>query len=119
MTIYYSKNTKGFYVSEIHGDRIPEDKVEISEALYKVLLKGQSEGKVIDLDKKGKPILIDDPGPAAEELVAVNNARILKEIKDIEQTLQPRAMRDVVLYNDKTKLEELEARIVELRSQLK
>lgn len=119
MTTYYSKSTKGFYISEIHKDNIPEDKVEISEDLHKALVQGQCEGKIIDVDAQGTPCLVDKPVCSDKELVAANNSKIILEIKSIERDLQPRAMRDVVLYNDNARLLELDKQIADLRSQLK
>jgi hypothetical protein len=119
MTIYYSKTTKGFYDSEIHGKNIPEDKVEISKEAHAKLLEGQSFGKVIEGDKKGVPVLRDPPELSGTETATVHNARILAEIRHIEQNFQPRAMRDLILYNDNAKLLELDKQIADLRSQLK
>lgn len=73
--IYYSKSTQGFYSKEIH-ENIPKDAVEITEELHKELLEGQSNGKVINSDEKGHPILVDPTPPTYEELVArVESAR--------------------------------------------
>ena len=59
MTIYYSESTKGFYLSEINGNNLPQDCVEISKDKYKELLKGQSENKQIISDSAGNPTLVD------------------------------------------------------------
>ena len=59
--MFYSKSTNGFYSTEINGDNIPSDAVEISEEEYSALLAGQSEGKVIAADENGYPILVDAP----------------------------------------------------------
>ncbi|WP_077478670.1 DUF4376 domain-containing protein [Rodentibacter trehalosifermentans] len=55
--IFYSPKTKGFYVSEIHGDDIPSDKIEIPAGEYQALLDGQEQGWQITENEKGKPIL--------------------------------------------------------------
>jgi hypothetical protein len=57
--MFFSKSTKGFYHLEIHGDNMPLDSVEITQETYLSLLNGQSEGKVIDGDEEGNPILLD------------------------------------------------------------
>ena len=72
--MFYSKSTNGFYSREIHGDAIPSDAVEITADEHSALLEGQSQGKLIQADKNGKPVLKDPPPPTAEELQAQKNA---------------------------------------------
>lgn len=78
--MFYSKSTNGFYSREIHGDAIPSDAVEITAAEHAALLEGQSQGKLIQADAKGKPVLADPPAPTDEELAsairAERNAKI-------------------------------------------
>lgn len=64
----YSKSANGFYDSEIHGDNIPADAVEITEEKHVALLEGQSQGKIISADENGYPILTDPPKPTAEQI---------------------------------------------------
>lgn len=66
---YYSQDTKGFYRSEIHGDSIPEDAVEITKECYTNLLLGQSQGKVIRADEHGKPFLADPDPPTERQII--------------------------------------------------
>lgn len=73
--IYYSKTTKGFYHKEIHGNNIPQDRIEITEQYHTELLNGQSNGKQISSDSKGYPILIDPPKPTDKELQAIENEK--------------------------------------------
>lgn len=68
--MYYSKQTGGFYAQEIHGDNIPSDAMEITAEQHAELLQGQSEGKRIEADENGYPILVDPPAPTAEQLAA-------------------------------------------------
>lgn len=56
MSIYYDKNTLGFYDSEIN--EIPENSVEISSEYHNELLQKQTLGSEIQPDKKGYPIAI-------------------------------------------------------------
>lgn len=74
MSIHYSAATGGFYDSEIHGDSIPKDAVEITPAQHAALLDGQSKGKQIVADKDGKPALQDPPAATPEELEARTTA---------------------------------------------
>ena len=63
MKLFYSKSTNGFYDSELHGTKMPQDVVEITQETYNQLFEGQSKGKMITSDKKGNPILLDRPIP--------------------------------------------------------
>ena len=68
--MFYSKSTGGFYDTAIHGDNIPADAVEITEAEHAALLEGQSQGKRIVADESGRPTLQDPPPPTAEQIIA-------------------------------------------------
>ena len=57
--IFYSKSTKGFYTTEVHGNKMPNDVVEITEDYHQQLLQGQSGDKEIAPDENGHPILVD------------------------------------------------------------
>ena len=59
--MFFSKLTNGFYLTEINGENIPKDAVEISEDQYLELLEAQSQGMTIGADKKGNPIAIPRP----------------------------------------------------------
>jgi hypothetical protein len=64
MQIYYSD---GFYIDDIHGEKIPAEAVEISQDKYIELLNGQAQGKQIISNKQGEPVLIElQPSPAHE-----------------------------------------------------
>jgi hypothetical protein len=71
MTKFYSASTNGFYSEEMNGDTIPEDAIEITDEEWGALLDGQSKGKLISSDKKGRPVLKDYPAPTAEQLAAM------------------------------------------------
>ncbi|HGY5137057.1 TPA: tail fiber assembly protein [Citrobacter braakii] len=68
---YYSNETNGFYDSEINGDDIPQDAVEITDETWMELLSGQEEGKIISADENGYPVLTDQPPLSHEELIAI------------------------------------------------
>ena len=61
--MFYAKSTGGFYLTEVHGDNIPADAVEITAEQHQALIEGQSAGKVIAPDDKGFPVLQDPPPP--------------------------------------------------------
>jgi hypothetical protein len=76
--MYYSQSTGGFYTTEIHGNSIPSDVTEITEAYWQELLEGQSAGKAIKPDANGYPVLQDPPPtpilkpvPISERLAAL------------------------------------------------
>ena len=60
---FFSKTTGGFYARAIHGDNIPADAVKISADEHVALIEGKSQGKLIQADAKGKPVLADPPTP--------------------------------------------------------
>lgn len=66
--MFYSKDTGGFYSREIHGDAIPSDAVEITASEHSALLEGQSQGKLIQADANGKPVLADPAPSSASEV---------------------------------------------------
>lgn len=68
--MFYSKSTNGFYDSEIHGNNIPVDAVEISVEEHAALLEGQNNGKIIAADPNGRPVLQDFPAPTPEQIAA-------------------------------------------------
>lgn len=76
---YYSSTTKGFYSSEIHGDSIPLDCVEVTQEYYSELLTLQGSGKEIKPDKDGYPVAVN-PEPLAPtwEKIRVERDFLLK-----------------------------------------
>ncbi len=84
--IKYSGQTGGFYVSAIHGDKIPSDAVEITEEVHDALLAGLSSGQSIVLDANGTPTLqrAIDPRSEAQILAdakALSGAAMLRWIE--------------------------------------
>lgn len=70
--MFYSKSTKGFYDSEVHGSNMPKDVVEVSYEEWEKLLLAQNSGQQIVADKNGRPIAVDkvEPEIIPEELLA-------------------------------------------------
>ena len=58
---YFSNKTGLFYVKSIHGNNIPSDAVDVTDAKYTELQKARSEGMLIVLDDSGHPIAIAPP----------------------------------------------------------
>ena len=72
----YSKTTRGFYDSEIHGDAVPTDAVEITAEEHMALLNAQAAGKAIVPDVDGRPIAVDQPPPGPPASVTMRQARL-------------------------------------------
>ena len=66
----YSASENGFYITSVNGADVPKDVVEITEDQWQSLLEGQSSGKVLSGDSKGRPVLKSPPGPTNEQLAA-------------------------------------------------
>lgn len=109
--MFYSKTTGGFYDSAIHGDNIPADAVEITEIEHAALLEGQSTGKIITADKKGKPVLSDPPAPSANDVIK-------SQIATLEASITNRRTREAILGTDNGWLAGVNQQIADLRKQL-
>lgn len=72
--MFASKTTRGFYDVAIHGDNMPADVVEITKEEHAALMEGQSNGKLIDFDEAGRPVLHDQPPLTGEQLQSQINA---------------------------------------------
>lgn len=62
---YFSPATRGFYRSDIHGENIPEDVKELTDAQYQALMPDAKPNTVILSDADGWPqrveIALDEP----------------------------------------------------------
>jgi hypothetical protein len=75
MTMKYSASTRGFYSADIHGETIPSDAVDVSDADYVALFAAQSEGHSIQPGPGGAPISVAPPAPTiADQAIAAINA---------------------------------------------
>jgi hypothetical protein len=68
MTIFYSADTRGFYDTDIHGDGIPGDAVEVTAEDYAAVFSAQCKGASIQPDEHGYPIAVY---PAVPSLIQV------------------------------------------------
>lgn len=109
--MFYSKQTCGFYDAAIHGENIPADAVEITEAEHRFLLDGQSQGKRIAAAATGYPVLVDPPPPTTEQLV-------VSEIIALESEITPRRQREAILGIDNGWLANQDAAIANLRKNI-
>lgn len=70
MNYFYSKSTNGFYISEMNGDKTPDDSVEITHDEWLSIMEGQSKGMVVSSDEKGKPTLTNPPEKTSEQYIS-------------------------------------------------
>lgn len=108
--MFYSKSTNGFYATEIHGENIPIDAVEISADEHAELLTGQSIGKLIAADESGRPILVDQPAQTYDELLAAAKAARAAAYREEADPLFFK------LQREKTTQEEWLAKIAEIKT---
>ena len=109
--MFYSKQTGGFYDRDIHGDNIPADAVEITDAEHAALLEGQSSGKIITADNNGNPVLSDPPPPSANDVIKA-------QIAALEASITNRRTREAILGADNGWLANVDQQIADLRVQL-
>lgn len=55
--MFYSPSKNGFYLTELHGQAVPTDAIEISSAEHDALMMGQAAGMVIVPSPSGHPTL--------------------------------------------------------------
>ena len=72
----FSKTTNGFYDTKIHGNKMPVDAVEITDADYADLFQAQSQGAQIKADAEGKPFAAFPNPPTLAELKTAKKAEI-------------------------------------------
>ncbi|WP_408591209.1 hypothetical protein [Novosphingobium sp.] len=83
---YFSPSTRGFYALETNAGFIPDDAVEIDDALHIELIAGQAEGKQIIAGDDGIPMLADPPEPSDDDKKAVCKAAARKLLVDTDYT---------------------------------
>lgn len=117
--MFYSKSTNGFYNSEINGDNIPSDAVEITQEYYELLLAGQSDGKQIVGDGQGCPILID-PAPVEITVVTMRQARLAllqeNQLDDVEALITTREQ--LIWWNYSTVVEKYNPMVQQIATAL-
>ena len=100
--MFYSKSKKGFYSTDIHGDKIPSDAVEITEETWKDLLKAQSEGKNIVADENGNPYAKDPDAPTKDQTIVEYEGAAQNNLDKIAQSWGYNSMDTAVSYANST-----------------
>ena len=84
--MFFSASTGGFYTREIHGENMPADVVEITAEEHAALLEGQSQGKLIQADINGRPVLADPPPPTPEHIIALYTGAVQQHLDVFART---------------------------------
>lgn len=94
--MFYSKTTGGFYSTEIHGNNIPADAVEISDQEHADLLSGQASGQLIKTALDGHPYLSNPPAPSQAHIIAQYETALDAHL---DSTAQAHRYRDRVTFS--------------------
>lgn len=94
MTIYYSPSENSFYDDNLRSDydingTWPDDALEISEQWYRYLLDKQSEGKTINQNEYGQPVVTEPESPTQEELTEQAEKQKSKLLAEAESIISP------------------------------
>lgn len=84
MSIFFSKETNGFYSSHLHGSDMPADAKEIEQGVYDDMMGGASLGKSISSDDAGYPVLVT-PEPPSE--LEKNSSELSQKIAVAERQI--------------------------------
>ena len=68
MKIFYSAATNSFYSTELNGDAIPTDAVEVSAQTHTDIMAAVATGQTYGPDKDGFPVIMSRPAPSVEVL---------------------------------------------------
>ena len=114
--MFYSKSTGGFYTTEIHGDNIPPDAVEITSDAHVALLDGQSSGKIISADENGIPYLADPPPLTFAQKVQAIKTAVQAHLDQAAQALNYDDIKTAVTYADEPSVPKFQAEGLALRA---
>lgn len=65
--MFYSSETRGFYLPSVHGNNMPADALEISGEQYSALMEQMEAGKQIVPGADGYPCAVDRAQPTGEQ----------------------------------------------------
>lgn len=84
MTYFFVSDPISFYSDQTGF--VPAIAVEISDEQYNAAMEGQSQGKVIQADKNGYPIVVDPPKPTKEQTIVVYEAAAQSNLDSVAQS---------------------------------
>lgn len=93
----YSPSVNSFYSEEIDYKNLPNDLIVISDDLYRQLLQGQGEGKVITPNGTDLPYLSEPPPPTIEQLIAEAESKKVRLLAEATTVIAP--LKDAVDYD--------------------
>lgn len=115
MSIFYSASKGGFFDTAIHRSLFinakreglkPDPKGEIADAVpvtdeeHCALLEGQSQGKIIQADETGAPVLVFPPDPTQAELKASLSAAVQLHLDEAAKAAGYDDIKSAVTYAD-------------------
>jgi hypothetical protein len=107
--MFYSKSTGGFYSQELHGDSMPSDVVEITEAEHQSLIEGQAAGQCIIADANGRPALKDPEPPTPEQLQKRYTDEVQRHLDAAAQALGYDHIASAVTYSEEPAVAKFQA----------
>lgn len=117
MALKYSPSAGGFFDTDIHGDAIPDDAVDVTHERHRELMTAQAAGLVIRAGVDGAPVAQQPPPASPEQIAAARKVQIQADLKSIDDR-KVRALTDALLNNDTSRLQSLETQAAALRLEL-
>jgi hypothetical protein len=111
MKHFFSAATSGFYCDEIHGDKMPEDALEISDDLYDAC-----RGQQIVAGPDGLPQLYVAPPPNLQQRATVLLAAVDEHLNATAKAMGYDDIRTAVTYADEPAVPKFQAEGQALRA---
>lgn len=88
MNVFYSATTNSFYTTEINGDNMPDDVVELTAERHAELMNDVANGLMITHDDRGNPMSAPYPAPTNEQLKSVCKQKAKTRLENTDYTQQ-------------------------------
>lgn len=111
MKHFFSAATGGFYCDEIHGDKMPEDSLEISDDLYEAC-----RGQQIVVGSDGLPQLYVAPPPTFQQRQVTLLAAVDAHLNSTARAMGYDDIRTAVTYADEPAVPKFQAEGQALRA---
>ena len=100
--MFYSKSKNSFYTSEVHGDNMPPDVIEITYEQWQALLDAQSKGQIIQADANGNPEAVSPPAPTQAQIIASYESAAQNNLDTIAQSWGYNSIVSAISYLNST-----------------